>query len=157
MTAIYKKEMRSYLTNMTGAVCIAVTLLVFGLMFRYYNLLNGALTLHYAVSGSSIVFYIVVPVLTMRAFAEERKQRTDQLFLTSPVSVWSVVCGKYLALMTIFAIPVAVLCLFPLIMTAFGRETLPWDYAAIAASGTTITVQYVPADHAEPLSKYVSL
>ena len=46
MTAIYKKEMRSYLTNMTGAVCIAVTLLVFGLMFRYYNLLNGALTLH---------------------------------------------------------------------------------------------------------------
>ena len=133
MTAIYKKEMRSYLTNMTGAVCIAVTLLVFGLMFRYYNLLNGALTLHYAVSGSSIVFYIVVPVLTMRAYAEERKQRTDQLFLTSPVSVWSVVCGKYLALMTIFAIPVAVLCLFPLIMTAFGRETLPWDYAAIAA------------------------
>ena len=55
MTAIYKKELRSLMTNMTGAIAAASALLVTGLMFRYYNLFNGLLTLHYAVSGSMLL------------------------------------------------------------------------------------------------------
>lgn len=131
MTAIYKKEMKSYLVSMTGAIAIAVSLLVTGLMFRYYNLYNGVLTLHYTMNNSTLMFYIVVPVLSMRVFAEEKKQKTDQLLLTSPVTIREIVLGKYLALISVFAIPCAVTCIYPLIMKAFGKETLIWDYACI--------------------------
>lgn len=133
MTAIYKKELRSLMTNMTGAIAAASALLVTGLMFRYYNLFNGLLTLHYAVSGSMLLFYIVIPVLSMRSFAVERSQKTDQLLLTSPVRISSIVFGKYLALVTVFAIPVLMMCIYPLIMLSFGAETLLWDYVCIFA------------------------
>ncbi len=133
MTAVYRKEMRSCFTSMTGAVAVAVMLFVTGLMFRYYNLYYGLLTLHYAVSNSVLIFYIVVPVLSMRVFAEERRNRTDQLLLTSPTGITGIVMGKYLALVTVFAIPVIVMCFFPLIMTRFGQETLKWDYVCILA------------------------
>ena len=133
MRAIYKKELRSCFTNMTGAVAVAVMLLVFGLMFRYYNLYNGVLTFHYAVSNSALVFYIAVPVLTMRTFADEKRLKTDQLLFSAPVTLRSVVLGKYLALVTVFAVPVAVMSLYPLIMRALGEETLLWDYTCILA------------------------
>ena len=133
MRAIYKRELRSLFTNMSGAIAIAVMLLITGLMFRYYNLYNGALTLHYAVSSSGLVFYIVVPVLSMGSFAQEKRQKTDQLFLTAPVRLLDVVLGKYFALITVFAIPVLVLGIFPLLMTFYGNETLLWDYASIFA------------------------
>lgn len=133
MSAIYRREMHGFMTNMTGAAAAAVMLFIFGLMFRYYNLYNGVLTLHYAVSGSSLVFYIVTPVLTIRPFAEERKMKTDLLLLSAPVRTSEIVIGKYLALVSVFALPVAVLCTYPLIMTAFGKETLLWDYTVIAA------------------------
>ena len=131
MSAVYRKELRAGFTNMTAAVAIAVMLLTTGLMFRYYNLYNGALTLRYAVSNSSLVFYFAVPLLSMRVFSEERKQKTDQLLLTSPTGIGSIVLGKYLSLVTIFAVPVLVMCLFPVVMTRFGNETLLWDYACI--------------------------
>ena len=133
MTAIYKKELRSMFTNMSGAIAIAVMLLVTGLMFRFYNLHNGVLTLHYTVSNSALVFYIVIPVLSMRSFAEERRQKTDQLLLTAPVGLLRIVLGKYLAIVTVFAIPVLVMCIYPLIMLSFGPETLLWDYTCLLA------------------------
>ena len=131
MGAIYRRELRSAFTGMTGAIAAAVMLLVGGLMFRYYNLYNGVLTLHYAVSNATLMFYIVVPILSMRTFSEERKQKTDQLLLTSPVGITEIVLGKYLALITILALPTAVFCFYPLIMLSFGAETLLWDYICI--------------------------
>ena len=56
----------------------------------------------------------------MRVLAEERKQKTDQLLLTAPVSVGNIVIGKYLALVTVYAIPILVMCTYPLIMSKFG-------------------------------------
>lgn len=131
MIAIYKKELRTLFNSLSGSIAVAVMLLVTGLMFRYYNLYNGALTLHYTVSNSTLLFYIVIPVLTMRVFAEEKKQKTDQLLITAPVSLPEIVLGKYLALVTVFAVPILVMCIYPLIMTRFGAETLRWDYACI--------------------------
>ena len=131
MNAIYKREMKSYFTSMTGAIAIAVMLFVIGLMFRYINLSSGYASFAYAVSSSSLIFYIVVPVLSMRVFAEERRQKTDQLLMTAPVSLKDVVFGKYLALISIFAIPVVIMCFYPLIMSAFGTVTLQLDYLNI--------------------------
>ena len=131
MGAIYKKELKSYFTNMSGAVVIAVMLLVTGLMFRTYNMYYGTLTLHYTISGSWLAFLIVVPILSMRVFAEEKKQRTDQLWMTAPVKLPEVVLGKYLAMVTVYAIPCAVVCIYPLVMLKFGDESLKWDYCCI--------------------------
>lgn len=133
MTAVCKKELKSFLTNMTGAVAVAAMLLVAGLMFRYYNLFNGVLTFHYTVSNSTLIFFIVIPVLAMRSFSEERKLKTDQLLLTAPVKIRDIVLGKYLAMVTVFAVPVAVMCLCPLFMRHFGEETMLWDYVSIFA------------------------
>ncbi len=79
----------------------------------------------------TFVFLIAVPILTMRVLAEERKQKTDQLLLTSPVSVSGIVMGKYLALVTIYAIPIAVLATYPLLMSKFGTVAFGSAYTAL--------------------------
>lgn len=134
MKAIYKRELRSYFVNMSGAIAIAVMLFIVGLMFWFYNVYYQVATYGaYSVSGSVLIFYAVVPVLTMRCFSEERKQKTDQILLTSPVSIPSIVMGKYLALISVFAIPTAVMCILPFIVNAFGGTTWLRDYVTIIA------------------------
>ena len=78
-----------------------------------------------------IILLIAIPVLTMKSMSEEHHSRTDQLLLTSPVSLWSVVMGKYLSMVTVFAIPMAISCLCPLIIKASGTAYLAEDYGAI--------------------------
>ncbi len=131
MCAIYKKELRAYLTSMTGYIFMAVLLAVTSL---YYvaDCLVGAYPVFGAILSSVyFVLLIVVPVLTMRSMAEEKRQKTDQLLLTAPVSIWKIVLGKYLAMVTIFLIPMLVLCLYPLILLQFGTVSLPMAYTAI--------------------------
>lgn len=131
MCAIYKKELWAYLTSMTGYIFMAVLLAVTSL---YYvaNCLVGAYPVFGAILSSVyFVLLIVVPVLTMRSMAEEKRQKTDQLLLTAPVSIWKIVLGKYLAMVTIFLIPMLVLCLYPLILLQFGTVSLPMAYTAI--------------------------
>lgn len=120
MIAIYKRELKAYFNSVIGWLFCAVTLFFVSLYFASFNLLNGYGMLAYALSGSSYIFIISVPILTMRILAEERKQKIDQLILTSPVSVWKVVLGKYLAMATVFMIPMLITCVYPVIMGCFG-------------------------------------
>ena len=131
MTAIYKRELRSYLTSMIGYIFIFFILLLTGIYFSAYQLGAAYPKFEYTLSALTFVFLISVPILTMRILAEERKQKTDQLLLTSPVSVEKIVMGKYLALVTIFAIPMAIICFYPLLMTKFGTVSLGTAYTAI--------------------------
>lgn len=131
MTAIYKRELRSYLTSMIGYIFIFFILLLTGIYFSAYQLGAAYPKFEYTLSALTFVFLISVPILTMRILAEERKQKTDQLLLTSPVSVEKIVMGKYLALVTIFAIPMAIICFYPLLMTKFGTVSLGMAYTAI--------------------------
>lgn len=131
MTAIYKRELRSYLTSMIGYIFIFFILLLTGIYFSAYQLGAAYPKFEYTLSALTFVFLISVPILTMRILAEERKQKTDQLLLTSPVSVEKIVIGKYLALVTIFAIPMAIICFYPLLMTKFGTVSLGMAYTAI--------------------------
>lgn len=131
MTAIYKRELRSYLTSMIGYIFIFFILLLTGIYFSAYQLSAAYPKFEYTLSALTFVFLISVPILTMRILAEERKQKTDQLLLTSPVSVEKIVIGKYLALVTIFAIPMAIICFYPLLMTKFGTVSLGMAYTAI--------------------------
>ena len=131
MTAIYKRELRSYLTSMIGYIFIFFILLLTGIYFSAYQLGAAYPKFEYTLSALTFVFLISVPILTMRILAEERKQKTDQLLLTSPVSVEKIVMGKYLALVTVFAIPMAIICFYPLLMTKFGTVSLGTAYTAI--------------------------
>ena len=117
MTAVYKRELRSYLTSMIGYLFIFFILLLTGIYFSAYQLDAAYPRFEYTLSALTFVFLISVPILTMRTLAEERKQKTDQLLLTAPVSVGKIVMGKYLALVTIFAIPMAIICLYPLVLS----------------------------------------
>ena len=133
MLAIYKRELKSYFQSFIGLLFIAVTLFFVSLYYFVYNMLNGYPYLSYAISSVILLFMISVPVLSMRILAEERRSRTDQLILTAPVSVGNIVVGKYLALMTIFCIPTAVVCVYPLIMSAFGSVPMGEAYLAVLA------------------------
>lgn len=131
MTAVYKRELRSYLTSMIGYIFIFFVLLLTGIYFSAYQLSAAYPKFEYTLSALTFVFLISVPILTMRVLAEERKQKTDQLLLTAPVSVEKIVMGKYLALVTVFAIPMVIICLYPLLMTKFGTVSLGMAYTAI--------------------------
>lgn len=132
MKAIYKRELKSYFQSMVGYAFIAFLMLFTGIYFTAYNLNSGYPYFGYALSGSMFIFLVAVPILTMRSFAEERKSKTDQLLLTAPVSVTEIVLGKYLAMVTVYAIPCLVYCLYPLAIKAQGTAYLKTDYVAIA-------------------------
>ena len=131
MCAIYKKELRAYLTSMTGYIFMAVLLAVTSLYYVANCLVGGYPVFGAILSSVYFVLLIIVPVLTMRSMAEEKRQKTDQLLMTAPVSLWKIVLGKYLAMMTIFLISMAILCLYPLILLQFGSVSLPMAYTAI--------------------------
>lgn len=131
MTAIYKREVKAYLTSMTGYIFMGVLLAFIGLYFTAYALVFGYSLFGYILSSLNIAFLILTPVLTMRSLAEERRQKTDQILLTSPVRLSQVVCGKYLAMLTIFTVPMGIVSFYPLIMGNFGAVSMPMSYTAV--------------------------
>ena len=133
MFAIYKRELKSYFQSFIGFLFVAVVLFFIGLYFSVYNMMGGYPYFSYAISGATFLLLIAVPILTMKILAEERRSKTDQLILTAPVSVGSVVMGKFLALLTIYAIPMGITCTYPLIMSLFGTTLMAENYLAILA------------------------
>lgn len=131
MTAVYRKELRSYLTSMIGYVFIAFMLTAIGIYFAYQNLNIGSPRFELVLDNVQFVFLVFVPILTMRVLADEKKQRTDQLLLTLPLSVWDIVLGKFLAVVTLYAVPVAIICFYPLLLSTFGPINMPAAYFSI--------------------------
>lgn len=133
MTAIYRRELKSYFQSMTGYVFIAFMVLFMGIYFMAYNMMSGYPYFSYTLSGMVTIIMIGIPVLTMRSFADDRKTRTDQLLLTAPVSVAKIVLGKYLSMITVFAVPVILTSVCPLIIKMNGTAHLMEDYGTMLA------------------------
>lgn len=131
MRAIYKREFQSYFRSMTGNVFVALLVVFTGIYFMAYNLNMGYPYFSYSLAGSLMVYFVAIPILTMRSFSEERKNKTDQLLLTAPVSLFKVILGKYLAMISVLAIPMVIFCLFPLIIKMQGTAYLGIDYLSI--------------------------
>ena len=131
MLAIYKREFKSYFQSMVGCVFVAFLVAFTGIYFTAYNLNAGYPYFSYTLSGSLIVVIVGIPLITMRSFAEERKNKTDQLLLTAPVSLTKIVLGKYLAMISVVAIPNLIFCLFPLLIKMNGTSYLKTDYISI--------------------------
>lgn len=131
MSAIYKKELKSYFTNMIGFVFIAFFLAIIGIYTVVYNFLNGYSNFEYVLNSILFLFVILVPIITMRVMAEEKKQKTDQLLFTSPVSIEKIVIGKYLAVLTLFLITMGITLTYPLILRQFGTVNMALAYGGI--------------------------
>lgn len=104
-----------------------------GIYFMVYNLFAGYPYFSSALSAVLFLTIILVPILTMRSMAEDRRSKTDQLLLTAPVPVAGVVFGKYFAMLTVFAVPVGISTLCPIIIELNGTAFLKADYATLFA------------------------
>ena len=113
MKAVYKKELKAYFQSIIGCVFIAFLIAFTGIYFMAYNMTTGYPYFSYTLSGSLIVFIVGIPLITM------------------PVSLWKVVVGKYLAMVTVIAIPNLIFCIFPLIIKLQGTAYLTVDYISI--------------------------
>ncbi len=133
MTAVLKHELKNYFHSLTAYVFGAGLLLAVGLGALRYNLQAAVSNFEFALSYFSIVLAVIVPILTMRVIAEERKQRTDQLLYALPITTTQVIVGKYLALLTVYLIPLCVIAVYPLIFSQFGDVYLLTSYGSILA------------------------
>ena len=131
MRAIYKRELKSYFCSFTGWLFVAINLFVMGLYFIVYNMLMGYPTIAYVLQSIVFTFIVTIPILTMRTLSEERKNKTDQLILTAPVSVGKIVLGKYLALATVLFLPTAFMGILPLFLMQGGDFRLGVSYASL--------------------------
>ena len=130
MTAVFRHELSSYFKSVSGYVFGAFLLLFAGIYTTDINLNAGLTNFEYVLDYMCIIFLIIVPILTMRVVAEERRQRTDQLLYSLPLTMTEVVLGKYGALLVVFLAPMAVIGVYPLILSAFGNVYLPAAYSA---------------------------
>lgn len=133
MGAIFRHELRNYFHSLTAYVFGAFLLAVVGLGSVLYNLQAAVSNFEFVLSFASIIFVVIVPILTMRTLAEERRQRTDQLLYSLPITTTQVVLGKYFALLGVYLIPLAVVSLYPLLFSQFGEVYLPTSYGSLFA------------------------
>lgn len=132
MKAVFKHELSSYFTGLIGYIFGAFLLLFCGYYVIQWNLQGLNPTIEPVIGEMSFVFILIVPILTMRVLAEERRQRTDQLLYSLPLTMTQVVLGKYLAMLMVMLIPTAILCLYPLLLSAFGRVYLLAAFTSVA-------------------------
>ena len=133
MTAVLKHELKNYFRSMTAYVFGAGLLLAVGLGAMLYNIEAAVSNFEFALSYFSIIFAVIVPILTMRVIAEERKQKTDQLLYSLPITTTQVIVGKYLALLVVYLIPLCIVALYPLIFSRFGDVYLLTSYGSMLA------------------------
>lgn len=124
MFAIFKRELKAYFTSPLGYVFLAIFYAFSGLFFYIFSLSVGSTDISSVFLMMFIVLMVFVPLLTMRLLSEDKKQKTDQLILTAPVSLLSIVMGKFLAAYAIFAIGVAVMPVYGFVMSTFA--TISW-------------------------------
>lgn len=114
---------------MFGAFLLAIV----GIGAMLYNLQAAVSNFEYVLSFGMIIFVVIVPILTMRVIAEERKQKTDQLLYSLPISTVQVIMGKYLALLVVYLIPLLIISIYPLIFAQYGDVYLPTSYGSLVA------------------------
>lgn len=133
MFAIYKRELQSYFNSVIGYLVMAAMLLFIGIYYIFINLTYGYASFASTLGSVNFIFIIVIPILTMRSMSEERKNRTDQLLLTSPVSIPSIVMGKYLSMVSVFGLVCVISCVFPLLLKSLGSTKMLVSYSMLLA------------------------
>ncbi|MBO5105989.1 MAG: ABC transporter permease [Clostridia bacterium] len=140
MTAVFKREMKAYFTMPVGYIVIAVMLLLSGMYFSYMCKSSYS-NISFVFSSISSIALLMAPIITMRLFSEDRKQKVDQALFTAPVKLISIVFGKFLAAFTLFMIPMGITLIYQIVL-AFTAD-INWllylsDILGIALMGAAI-------------------
>ena len=133
MIAVWKHELKNYFHSLTAYIFGAFLLAFIGLGALRYNIQAAVSNFEFVLSYGCLIFVVIVPILTMRVIAEERRQKTDQLLYSLPITTVQVVLGKYLALLVVYAVPLCLISLYPLIFSQYGDVYLPTSYGSILA------------------------
>lgn len=131
MTAVFRHKVRLFFSGLTAYVYGAFLLIFVGLYMMYYNLTAGYANFELALAGASFSFIITIPIITMRIIAEEKKQKTDQLLYSLPISTTQIVVGKFLAVFLTSALPMCLVVFYPLLLKNYGNLYLPTSYGAM--------------------------
>lgn len=119
MTAIFWKEVKSYFYSPMAYILIGLFMLLTSIFFLP-NLIYGSGAFLNILSNMGFILLFIVPVLTMRILAEDRKNGTEVLLITSPASITSIVVGKYLAVCFVFFVITVLSFIYPIVLLAFG-------------------------------------
>lgn len=133
MKAIFKHELRGYLHAWSTYLFCAFLLLFVGVGAMLYNIESAVANFEYVLQLVSIGLTVIIPVLTMRSIAEEKRQKTDQLLYSLPLTTWQIVAGKYAAMLAVYFAPLAVTALYPLIFAQYGEVYLLTAYGSLFA------------------------
>ena len=133
MLSIFKKEIRTYFTTITGYGFLGFLVLITGYFFISQNIVAANANYNETLAGSMIMFLILVPVLTMRLFAEETRQKTDQLLFSAPIKITDIVGGKFLAAIALYLIGMAITLVFPFMLSRFGD--MDWGMTIVGLFG----------------------
>ena len=120
MSAIIKRELNSYFNSAIGYIVLAVFYFFSGLFFYLYCLLSNTTSMSYLFLSMLMIVMLIIPIITMRSFSEEKKQKTDQALLTAPVSLTEIVLGKFLAALILYGLCNAIYLLYAVIIAAFA-------------------------------------
>ena len=131
MAAVFRHECRLLFSGLTAYVYGAFSLFFIAIYMMVYNLTSAYANFEYALAGASFAFIIMIPILTMRIISEEKKQKTDQLLYSLPVSTTQIVVGKFLAVFVTSLIPMCAVVFYPLILKNYGNLYLPTAYGAM--------------------------
>lgn len=123
MGAIYQREMGAFFSSSIAYVFLAVFYLTSGYFFYSGSLYSATTDMSSTFTSLFLIIVILIPILTMRLFSEEKKQKTEQGLLTSPVSIGGIVMGKYFAALTMYTIGIAILLVYAVILSFFGTVT----------------------------------
>ena len=126
MLAVFRREIRAYFVSPIGFTFVGFFLILSGLFFAFTNLLAGSPNYTSVLNSLTFVFLLLVPILTMRLLSEDRRQKTDQLLITSPLSITGIVVGKYLAAVGVFLITLIITLVYPVIMSFYALGGLGW-------------------------------
>ena len=119
MVAILKRELSSYFNSAVAYVVMAVYFLFSGLFFSMICIENDTSSLFYVFGNFFIIILFIIPIITMKSFSEEKRQRTDQALLTSPTSLFEIVMGKFLGALILFAICSLIFVVYALVISFF--------------------------------------
>lgn len=133
MRAIFQHELRGAFHGLAAYLFCAFLLVFVGVGAMIYNIQAAVANFEYVLQFVCIGLVVIVPVLTMRSFAEERRQKTDQLLYSLPLGTWDIVAGKYLALVTVFLVPMVFIAAYPLLFSLYGEVYLPSAYGSLLA------------------------
>ena len=124
MLAVLKRDLRGYFTSPIGFVFIAAFLAVLNSYFYINNILSATSDIASLFGFIRFILIFTVPILTMRLFSEEYKQKTDQLLLTSPNSIFGIVFGKFFAALAMFSVVILFSLLYLVIIAAYGQPNV---------------------------------